>query len=151
MLCLLVWVNIVLLLKYIVIIGFITSLVESIGEHVDGFKQGDVVLPVFHPNCEECKDCKSSKSNWCARYANDSISNTRRYGMASRFKDSTGEDIHHFLFVSSFSEYTVVDIAHLVKISPDIPVQKAALLSCGVSTGLFSFFFSYSRGFVWTF
>ncbi|CAF2046213.1 unnamed protein product [Brassica rapa] len=110
------------------------GLVESIGEHVDGFKQGDVVLPVFHPNCEECKDCKSSKSNWCARYANDSISNTRRYGMASRFKDSTGEDIHHFLFVSSFSEYTVVDIAHLVKISPDIPVQKAALLSCGVST-----------------
>ncbi|KAF3586515.1 hypothetical protein F2Q69_00027337, partial [Brassica cretica] len=135
-LCLLVWVNIALLLKYIVIIGFITSLVESVGEHVDGFKQGDVVLPVFHPNCEECKDCKSSKSNWCARYANDSISNTRRYGMASRFKDSTGEDIHHFLFVSSFSEYTVVDIAHLVKISPDIPVQKAALLSCGVSTGV---------------
>ncbi|KAF2558071.1 hypothetical protein F2Q68_00013929 [Brassica cretica] len=112
------------------------GLVESVGEHVDGFKQGDVVLPVFHPNCEECKDCKSSKSNWCARYANDSISNTRRYGMASRFKDSTGEDIHHFLFVSSFSEYTVVDIAHLVKISPDIPVQKAALLSCGVSTGV---------------
>ena len=143
MLCLLVWVNIALLLKYIVIIGFITSLVESVGEHVDGFKQGDVVLPVFHPNCEECKDCKSSKSNWCARYANDSISNTRRYGMASRFKDSIGEDIHHFLFVSSFSEYTVVDIAHLVKISPDIPVQKAALLSCGVSTGLFSFFFRF--------
>jgi S-(hydroxymethyl)glutathione dehydrogenase/alcohol dehydrogenase len=29
-----------------------------------------------------------------------------------------------------------VDIAHLVKISPEIPVDKAALLSCGVSTGI---------------
>ncbi|ESQ34552.1 hypothetical protein EUTSA_v10007889mg [Eutrema salsugineum] len=112
------------------------GVVESIGENVDGFKQGDVVLPVFHPQCEDCKDCKSSKSNWCARFADDFLSNTRRYGMASRFKDSTGEDIHHFIFVSSFSEYTVVDIAHLVKISPEIPVDKAALLGCGVSTGV---------------
>ncbi|KAL1225805.1 Alcohol dehydrogenase-like 2 [Cardamine amara subsp. amara] len=112
------------------------GVVESIGEHVDGFKQGDVVLPVFQPQCEECKDCKSSKSNWCARYTDDFLSNTRRYGMSSRFKDSSGEVIHHFFFVSSFSQYTVVDIAHLVKISPEIPVDKAALLSCCVSTGI---------------
>jgi len=55
--------------------------------------------------------------------------------MTSRFKDSRGEDIHHFIFVSSFTEYTVVDIAHLVKISPEIPVDIAALLSCSVATG----------------
>jgi len=110
--------------------------VESIGEKVDGFKQGDVVLPVFHPQCEECKECISPKSNWCTKYTNDYLSNTRRYGMTSRFKDSRGEDIHHFIFVSSFTEYTVVDIAHLVKISPEIPVDIAALLSCSVATGL---------------
>ncbi|KAG7592623.1 Alcohol dehydrogenase N-terminal [Arabidopsis thaliana x Arabidopsis arenosa] len=112
------------------------GVVESIGENVDGIKQGDVVLPVFHPQCEECKECKSPKSNWCTRCTNDFLSNTRRYGMTSRFKDSFGEDIHHFIFVSSFTEYTVVDIAHLVKISPEIPVDVAALLSCGVATGI---------------
>ncbi|KAG2320989.1 hypothetical protein Bca52824_014202 [Brassica carinata] len=112
------------------------GVVESIGENVDGFKQGDVVLPVFYPNCEECKDCKSPKSNWCARFCDDFLSNTRRYGTGSRFKDSSGEIIHHHIYVSSFSEYTVVDIAHLVKISPEIPVHKAALLSCCVSTGV---------------
>ncbi|KAG2265355.1 hypothetical protein Bca52824_072434 [Brassica carinata] len=112
------------------------GVVESIGEHVDGFKQGDVVLPVFYPQCEECKDCKSPKSNWCARFCDDFLSNTRRYGTSSRFKDSSGEIIHHHIYVSSFSEYTVVDIAHLVKISPEIPVHKAALLSCCVSTGV---------------
>lgn len=46
-------------------------MVESIGEHVGGFKKGDVVLPVFHPYCEECKDCKSPKSNWCAKFCDD--------------------------------------------------------------------------------
>ncbi|KFK44338.1 hypothetical protein AALP_AA1G245100 [Arabis alpina] len=114
------------------------GMVESMGENVDGFKQGDIVLPVFHPHCEECEVCKSSKtkSNWCAKFADDFLSNTRRYGMASRFKDSSGQDIHHLIFVSSFSEYTVIDIAHLVKISHDIPVDKASLLSCGVSTGI---------------
>ncbi|XP_010448937.1 PREDICTED: alcohol dehydrogenase-like 5 [Camelina sativa] len=112
------------------------GVVESIGEHVDGFQLNDVVLPVFHPHCEECRDCKSSKSNWCARFADDLLPNTRRYGMTSRFKDSFGKEIYHFLFVSSFSEYTVVDIAHLVKLSSEIPVNKAALLSCGVSTGV---------------
>ncbi|CAH8253210.1 unnamed protein product [Arabidopsis lyrata] len=112
------------------------GVVESIGANVDGFKQGDVVLPVFQPQCEECKECKSPKSNWCTRYTNDFLSNTRRYGMTSRFKDSFGEVIHHFIFVSSFTEYTVVDIAHLVKISPEIPVDIAALLSCGVATGI---------------
>jgi S-(hydroxymethyl)glutathione dehydrogenase/alcohol dehydrogenase len=55
----------------------------------------------------------------------------------SRFSfASTGEPIHHFISVSSFSEYTVVDVAHLVKIEPGgIPHEMACLLSCCVSTG----------------
>ncbi|KAL6216321.1 hypothetical protein ACLB2K_009544 [Fragaria x ananassa] len=58
-----------------------------------------------------------------------------RYG-TSRFTDLNGEAIYHFLSVSSFSEYTVVDIAHVTKIDSGIPLSKAAgLLGCGVSTG----------------
>ncbi|KAL3371578.1 hypothetical protein AABB24_008225 [Solanum stoloniferum] len=55
---------------------------------------------------------------------------------SSRFKDKNGENLHHTLRVSSFSEYTVVDVTHVVKMSPDLPIDKASLLSCGVSTGL---------------
>lgn len=46
-----------------------------------------------------------------------------------------GETLYHFLFISSFSEYTVVDIAHITKIDPQTPPNRACLLSCGVSTG----------------
>ncbi|KAH7653994.1 Alcohol dehydrogenase protein [Dioscorea alata] len=55
---------------------------------------------------------------------------------SSRFSDNMGRTIHHFLNVSSFSEYTVVDVAHLVKVDPALPPEKACLLSCGVSTGV---------------
>ncbi|KAL9446856.1 hypothetical protein AB3S75_014512 [Citrus x aurantiifolia] len=54
----------------------------------------------------------------------------------SRFRELKGDVIHHFLNISSFTEYTVVDITHVVKIAPHIPLGIACLLSCGVSTGV---------------
>lgn len=97
-------------------------------------KQGDRVLPVFLSDCGECRDCKSTKSNCCTTFPFTHYNGMPRDG-SSRFKDSNGLDLHHFLFVSSFAEYTVVDVANVVKISSDIPVDKACLLSCGVTTG----------------
>jgi Zn-dependent alcohol dehydrogenase len=61
-----------------------------------------------------------------------------------RFKDSNGEPIYHFTGVSSFSEYTVVDVTQVVKLDTAVEHKKLCLLSCGVSTGthnIFSFFF----------
>jgi S-(hydroxymethyl)glutathione dehydrogenase/alcohol dehydrogenase len=54
----------------------------------------------------------------------------------SRFTDLKGEVLYHFLFVSSFSEYTVVDVAHVTKVDPAVPPNRACVLSCGVSTGI---------------
>ncbi|KAB1204020.1 Alcohol dehydrogenase-like 1 [Morella rubra] len=111
------------------------GVVESVGEYVEELTEGDIVLPVFLPNCRKCRDCKSQKSNSCSVFPNNKYSGMPRDG-TSRFKDMKGEVLHHFLWVSSFSEYTVVDVTHAVKITPEIPVEKACLLSCGVSTGV---------------
>ncbi|CAN1233793.1 Alcohol dehydrogenase-like 5 [Linum perenne] len=112
------------------------GMVESVGEGVEGWEEGEVGLPVFIPDCEECRDCKSAKSNICSKFGNT----TAGLGMArdgtSRFRDGRGDSVHHFLGVSSFSEYTVVDVINLVKIGFDFPLDKACLLSCGVSTGV---------------
>ncbi|XP_038716547.1 alcohol dehydrogenase-like 2 [Tripterygium wilfordii] len=110
------------------------GVVESVGEHVEEVEKGDMVLPVFIPNCGECRDCKSSKSNMCSKFKMRSHDMPR--DGTSRFRDINGETVHHFMSVSTFTEYTVVDIAFLVKISRDMPVDKACLLSCGVSTGV---------------
>ncbi|EOY15946.1 GroES-like zinc-binding dehydrogenase family protein isoform 5, partial [Theobroma cacao] len=111
------------------------GVVESVGEHVKEVQEGDLVLPVFHPHCRECRDCKSQKGNGCSVFGYRLNPDMPR-DATSRFKGMNGEVLHHFLFVSSFTEYTVVDVAHVVKISSEIPVDKACLLSCGVSTGI---------------
>ncbi|MED6160923.1 hypothetical protein PIB30_055811 [Stylosanthes scabra] len=113
-----------------------TRVVESIGEHVEEVKQGDTVVPVFLANCGECRDCKSPKSNQCSKFGKKLYNGMPRDG-TSRFRDMNGQTVYHFFCVSSFSEYSVVDVAHLVNINHyPLPPEKACLLSCGISTGL---------------
>jgi S-(hydroxymethyl)glutathione dehydrogenase/alcohol dehydrogenase len=109
--------------------------VESVGEDVTELTKGDTVIPIFMADCEECIDCKSTKSNLCSKFPFEISPSMLRYD-TSRFTDLNGDIIHHFIFVSSFSEYTVVDIANLLKIDPAVPPNRACLLSCGVSTGM---------------
>ncbi|CAK7346071.1 unnamed protein product [Dovyalis caffra] len=111
------------------------GVVESVGEDVDEVVKGDVVVPVFLANCGDCADCKSNKSNLCSTLPFQ-LSPWMPRDQTGRFTDLKGEVLYHFLNVSSFSEYTVLDIAHLVKIDPSVPPNKACLLSCGVSTGV---------------
>ncbi|XLR03936.1 hypothetical protein S83_070134 [Arachis hypogaea] len=67
--------------------------------------------------------------------------NPTREGMISdgksRFSTIKGkEPISHFLGTSTFSQYTVVHSGSVVKINPTLPLDKACLLSCGISTGI---------------
>lgn len=110
------------------------GIVESVGENVDELVEGDLALPCFQRQCGDCRDCKSTKSNACSELL-PNLDQMPRDG-TSRFRRVNGEVVHHFLFVSSFSEYTVVDVSHLVKIPAGIPADMACLLSCGISTGI---------------
>ncbi|XP_038885200.1 alcohol dehydrogenase-like 7 [Benincasa hispida] len=111
------------------------GVVESVGKDVYEVKEGDTVIPIFLSNCGECTDCLSEKSNLCSKLSFKIATGMPRCG-TSRFTDLNGEVLHHFLFVSSFSEYTVVDIANVLKVDPAIPPNRACLLSCGVATGV---------------
>ncbi|TKY46562.1 Alcohol dehydrogenase 7 [Spatholobus suberectus] len=112
-----------------------TGVVESVGKDITEVTKGDVVIPVILPECGECIDCKSTKSNRCTKFPFKVSPWMPRDG-TTRFTDQNGEIIYHFLFISSFSEYTVVDIANVIKIDPEIPPHRACLLGCGVSTGV---------------
>lgn len=108
--------------------------VESVGEHVEGFAAGDPVVPTFLGQCTECVDCASERSNVCSTYRFAVRPGMPRDGTA-RFRDRHGAPIHHFLGVSSFSEYTVVDANQVVRVDPAVPPATASLLSCGATTG----------------
>lgn len=111
-------------------------IVESVGEDVEELKEGDSVVPIFLSDCKECVDCKSEKSNLCSKFPFE-VSPLLHRDETSRFTTVEGETLHHFLYISSFSEYTVVDITNVTKIDPEIPPNRACLFSCGVSTGNF--------------
>uniref|UniRef100_A0A7N0VDL7 Alcohol dehydrogenase-like C-terminal domain-containing protein n=1 Tax=Kalanchoe fedtschenkoi TaxID=63787 RepID=A0A7N0VDL7_KALFE len=94
-----------------------------------------MVIPTYMSDCGECADCKSEESNLCSKFP-FKLSPWMPREETSRFSGVNGEVLYHFLSVSSFSEYTVVDAAHVAKIDPSIPPNRACLLSCGVSTGV---------------
>ncbi|XP_026408289.1 alcohol dehydrogenase-like 6 [Papaver somniferum] len=111
-----------------------SGIVESIGEGVTEFNEGDHVITVFTGECMTCKHCTSGKSNMCQ------VLGMERRGLMhsdqkTRFSIK-GKPIYHYCAVSSFSEYTVVHSGCAVKISSTVPLEKICLLSCGVAAGL---------------
>lgn len=119
-------------------------IVESVGEGVTSVKPGDHVIPCYTPQCAApgCIFCQSPKTNLCPV-----IRGTQGQGLmpdgTSRFKDKDGNPIYHFMGCSTMAEYTVLAEISCAKISKELPLQKACLFGCGVSTGV-SFSFSVS-------
>lgn len=107
---------------------------ESVGEHVEGFAAGDTVVPTFLGQCESCASCASEDNNVCDAVPFVIGPGMRRDG-TTRFRDARGSPLHDLLAVSSFSEYTVVDVNQVVKVDPAVPPKLACLLSCGAGTG----------------
>lgn len=113
--------------------------VESVGEGVTEVREGDHVVPAFNGECGECVYCKSEKTNLCERFRVNPFKSVMINDGRSRFATNDGKQpIFHFLNTSTFTEYTVVDSACVVKLPPEAPLTKMTLLSCGVSTGLSS-------------
>lgn len=109
------------------------GIVESVGEGVTLVKPGDKVIPLYISQCRECGNCLSSKTNLCTKFRN-----TRRAGLMS---DSTtrftckGQPIHHYLGISTFSEYTVAADISVAKIDGTAPLEKVCLIGCCIPTG----------------
>lgn len=53
----------------------------------------------------------------------------------SRLHNKKGEDLYHMVGTATFAEYAIVDESQVVKIVDDMPMDRAALLGCGVITG----------------
>jgi S-(hydroxymethyl)glutathione dehydrogenase/alcohol dehydrogenase len=107
--------------------------VLEVGEGVRLVKPGDPVILSWIPDCGHCYYCVSGRSNLCdgrLPYAEGTLGN----GII-RFHRN-GQRIRHFNGVSSFSQYSIVPERGAVPIDPRVPLDKAALIGCAVSTGV---------------
>ncbi|XVF53183.1 hypothetical protein PTKIN_Ptkin05aG0080000 [Pterospermum kingtungense] len=112
------------------------GIVESVGEGVEDMKKGDHVIPFFQGQCGNCVCCRNEKTNLCQRFGVNPLKSVMVNDGKTRFSTKDGSPIFHFLNTSTFSEYTVLDSACVVKIDSDAPLKKMSLLSCGVTTGV---------------
>jgi NDMA-dependent alcohol dehydrogenase len=107
--------------------------VTKVGPGVTGLKEGDHVVTAFIPACGQCPPCSRGQQNLCdlgaSLLAGTSISDGS-YRVSAR-----GKDVIPMCLLGTFSPYITVHQASVVKIEPDIPLEVAALVGCGVTTG----------------
>ncbi|XP_076998851.1 alcohol dehydrogenase E chain-like [Tamandua tetradactyla] len=109
------------------------GIVESIGKGVTAVKPGDKVIPLCLPQCGKCVVCKHPRGNFCMKNDLTNPQGTMQDG-TTRFT-CKGKPIYHFIRISTFSEYTVVNEISVVKINAAAPPEKVYLTGWGFSTG----------------
>ena len=112
-------------------------IVEAVGEGVTSVKVGDHVVPGYTPQCSEtsCIFCMSPKTNLCPKIRSSQGKGVMPDG-TSRFSLEDGTVLYHFMGCSTFAEYSVLAEISCAKIAPTMPLYKACLFGCGVSTGM---------------
>ncbi|MEE6460615.1 hypothetical protein FKM82_001037 [Ascaphus truei] len=109
------------------------GIIESVGEGVTDLKPGDKVIPLCIPQCGRCSSCLNPNTNCCLKTHLVESQNLMP-DKTSRFS-CKGKIVYHFLWTSTFSEYTVVPVDAVAKIDDGAPMDKACLFGCGFSTG----------------
>jgi S-(hydroxymethyl)glutathione dehydrogenase/alcohol dehydrogenase len=112
-----------------------SGVVEAVGEGVTHVAAGDHVAFCFVPACRECRYCLAGKPNLCTLVARTGARGMLLDG-TSRLRLADGTTVQHGLRTACFAERTVVPAAGAVPISHELPLWQAALLGCGVVTGM---------------
>jgi NDMA-dependent alcohol dehydrogenase len=115
-----------------------SGVVSEVGSGVTNVKPGDHVIPLWRLSCGVCEFCTDSRPALCSQGVQIRATGRLLDG-TTRFK-LNGREIRHWCGVPSFSEYSVIPEGGLLKIPEDFPLDKAALLGCGVITGVGSVF-----------
>ena len=109
------------------------GIVEKVGPGVTDFQPGDHVVLTFIPPCGKCRWCLSGIPVLCDRGANVTIG--AQLDGTFRLHTKDGQDVGQFAMIGCFSEWTVAPTDAVVKIDPEIPLDKACLVACAVPTG----------------
>ena len=111
------------------------GVVESVGEAVTHLVPGDHVAFCFVPACRSCRYCLAGKPNLCETVAEHGARGMLMDG-TSRLRLVDGTTLQHGLRTACFAERTVVAKGGAVRIPEELPLWQAALLGCGVVTGM---------------
>ena len=109
------------------------GIVEKVGPGVTELKAGDHVVTSFVPSCGRCPSCAKGQQNLCDNGAH--LLSGRQEDGTSRHHLLAGTDLATMCCLGTFAEHSVMNINSLVKVEEDLPLDKACLVACGVTTG----------------
>jgi S-(hydroxymethyl)glutathione dehydrogenase/alcohol dehydrogenase len=109
----------------------VAGVVEAVGSDVTYLKPGDLVIGCLSVFCGACSQCTTGHTVLCENTEVKMVP-----GQSRRLSWKGGEVMNQFLNLSAFAEQMVVHENALVKIDPDIPLDRATLVGCGVITGV---------------
>ncbi|KPI02351.1 Alcohol dehydrogenase GroES domain protein [Actinobacteria bacterium OK006] len=102
------------------------GVVEAVGAGVGHVRPGDHVALSTLANCGTCAECDRGRPTMCRK----------AIGMPRQPFTRGGRPLYQFASNSAFAERTVVKAVQAVRIPKDIPLPSAALIGCGVLTGV---------------
>src|SRR5213083_292143 len=106
------------------------GIVDSVGPHVTYVKPGDHVIACLSVFCGHCEQCLTGHPNRCFN------PETRRAPDDPPRLSQNGQPINQFINISSFAEKMLLHENAVVRIREDMPLEAAALIGCGVMTGV---------------
>lgn len=99
--------------------------VEEVGENVTSVKPGDPVVVSLLISCGHCLQCVSGRPHMCEN----------RWPAVNHLHNAKGQALAIMTRTGTFAEYAIVDQSQCVVVPKDMPMDRAALLACGVITG----------------
>lgn len=109
------------------------GVVDKVGPGVTGLKEGDHVVLGFVPACGRCESCSTGHQNLCDNGA--TLITGQMIADGGYRAHVNGKDAATMCLLGTFSPYVVAHESSVIKIDDDIPLDKAALVGCGVTTG----------------
>jgi len=103
------------------------------GPGVTGLKEGDHVVSSFIYMCGECRFCLGGRPVLCIEQGK---AITTLPDGTLRTRDARGNALNIFSGCGVMAEYATMHVDNLVKIDPKIPLDRAALVGCAVTTGV---------------
>jgi S-(hydroxymethyl)glutathione dehydrogenase/alcohol dehydrogenase len=107
--------------------------VVEVGEGVSGLAVGDHVVSSFIYMCGKCRYCSGGRPVLCVEQGKALL--TPPEG-TPRTRDKDGKPLNIFSGCGVMAEYATLSVDNVVKIDPKIPLDRAALVGCAVTTGV---------------
>src|SRR5271155_4449940 len=109
------------------------GVIVAVGDGVDNYAVGDHVVSSFVSMCGHCHYCQTGRPQLCVQSQKSGA--TLPDGTV-RTRDSSGRDLNVFSGCGVMAELATVHMGNVVKIDQQMPLDRAALISCGVMTGV---------------